>query len=184
MSLKPLTVIAILCALLFAPAMQAQNPSQETEEQPVAPQSIVEIIEATSGNSIEIEIPAEAMPYVLPSPKKEERETLKEQQPSRSSISSTGPRKTNGFRIQIFSDGRNQSTLQARARQRTNAVLSRFPQYKLQVYSFSKAPNWYTHIGNFRTQREASAALQQLRRAFPKFAGEMRVVKSQIVVLD
>ena len=98
----------------------------------------------------------------------------------------TGPgtvRKMQGYRIQVFSDGRNPSTLQARARARGNAIVAKFPQYRGQVYSFSSAPNWYTRIGNFQTSSEASEAMSELKKAFPSFAGEMRVVKSQITII-
>ena len=91
--------------------------------------------------------------------------------------------KRQGFRIQVFGDGRNPSTLQARAQARGNAIVARFPKYRGQVYSFSSSPNWYTRIGNFKTSEEAAEALQELKRAFPAFAAEMRVVKSQIVVI-
>lgn len=94
-----------------------------------------------------------------------------------------GIKKLEGFRIQVFSDGRNPSTLQARAKARGNAIVARFPKYRGQVYSFSSSPNWYTRVGNFRTQKEASDALAELKRAFPSFAAEMRVVKSSISVI-
>lgn len=91
--------------------------------------------------------------------------------------------KRQGYRIQVFSDGRNPSTLQARAKARGNAIVAKFPKYRGQVYSFSSAPNWYTRIGNFQTSGEANAALAELKRAFPAFAAEMRVVKSQITII-
>lgn len=91
--------------------------------------------------------------------------------------------KKQGFRIQVFGDGRNPSTLQARANARGNAILAKFPKYKGQIYSFSSSPNWYTRIGNFQTQQEANNALAELKRAFPAFAAEMRVVKSQITII-
>ena len=94
-----------------------------------------------------------------------------------------GVNKLQGYRIQVFSDGRNPATLQARARARGNAIVAKFPKYRGQVYSFSQSPNWYTRIGNFQTQEEASKALAELKRAFPSFAGEMRVVKSSITII-
>lgn len=93
-----------------------------------------------------------------------------------------GPYKGPGYRIQVFSDGSNPSTLQSRAKARGNAIVAKFPKYKGQVYSFSSSPNWYTRVGNFKTSEEASKALSELKRAFPSFAGEMRVVKSQVVI--
>lgn len=93
------------------------------------------------------------------------------------------PTRTNGYRIQIFSDGRNQQTLQSRARARAKQILARFPKYNHQVYSFSKAPNYYTRIGNFATRQEAEKALNELRRAFPDLAGEMRIVSGEVVIM-
>lgn len=94
-----------------------------------------------------------------------------------------GINKLTGYRIQVFSDGRNQHSLESRAKARGNAIASMFPKYRGQVYTQSNAPNWYTRVGNFRTQAEAESALTELKRAFPQFASEMRVVKSQIVVV-
>ena len=94
-----------------------------------------------------------------------------------------GVNKLSGFRVQVFSDGRHQSSLEARAKARGNAIAARFPKYRGQVYTYSSSPNWFCRIGNFRTQQEASSALSELKRAFPAFAGEMRVVKSQIVII-
>lgn len=91
--------------------------------------------------------------------------------------------KKQGYRVQVFSDGRNPSTLQARATARGNAIVARFPKYRGQVYSFSSSPNWYTRIGNFETQEEANTALNELQRAFPSFGAEMRVVKSPITII-
>lgn len=94
-----------------------------------------------------------------------------------------GINKRQGYRIQVFSDGRNPSTLQQRAKNRGKQIVARFPKYRGQVYTFSTSPNWYTRIGNFVSQKEAQDALAELKRAFPSFAGEMRVVKSQITII-
>ena len=95
----------------------------------------------------------------------------------------TGINKMSGYRIQVFSDGRNQGTLESRAKARGNMILSKFPKYKGQIYTYSSSPNWYTRVGNFRTTAEANSALTELKKAFPNFSSEMRVVKSQIVVI-
>lgn len=88
----------------------------------------------------------------------------------------------NGYRIQVFSDGRNQSTLEARAKARGNAIVAKFPKYRGQIYTYSSAPNWYTRVGNFRNEEEARKALDELKRSFPSFSSEMRVVRSKINV--
>ena len=88
-----------------------------------------------------------------------------------------------GYRIQVFSDGRNPATLQSRAKARGNMIVAKFPKYRGQVYTFSDAPNMYTRIGNFETEQAAKKALAELKRAFPSYASEMRVVKSQIKIV-
>lgn len=132
----------------------------------------IEKIEIESGGNISIDIPANIEAIILKPFSKQENKGLK-----------TGINKTPGYRIQVFSDGRNQHTLESRAKARGNTILSKFPKYKGQVYTYSSSPNWYTRIGNFKTNSEANSALTELKRAFPEFASEMRVVKSQIVVI-
>ncbi len=130
----------------------------------------MERIEAESNGNVIIEIDPELLERILTDPevsvrKKETRDPNA---------------KLNGYRIQVFSDGRNQSSLEARAKARGNAIAARFPKYRGQVYTYSSAPNWYTRIGNFRTEEEAQKALDELKRSFPAFSSEMRVVKSKI----
>ena len=135
-------------------------------------ENIVERIQAESNGNVIIEIDDELLDKILSDPevsvrKKETRD----------------PGATrNGYRIQVFSDGRNQSSLEARAKARGNAIVARFPKYRGQVYTFSSAPNWYTRIGNFRNEEDAQKALDELKRSFPGFSSEMRVVRSKINV--
>lgn len=133
-------------------------------------ENIVERIEAESNGNVTIEIDEDLLDKILTDPgvavrKKEVRDPNAKQ---------------NGYRIQVFSDGRNQSSLEARAKARGNAIVARFPKYRGQVYTYSSAPNWYTRIGNFRNEEEAQKALDELKRSFPSFSSEMRVVKSKI----
>ena len=135
--------------------------------------NLVEKIMENSNGQITIEIPEAILHNILlPSPGKKNPTDGK-----------TGVSKIAGFRIQVFSDGRNQSTLESRAKARGNMILSKFPKYKGQIYTFSSSPNWYTRVGNFRTQAEANSALTELKKAFPNLSSEMRVVKSQIIVI-
>lgn len=152
----------------------------ENPDEPV----ILNLIEQSSGGSVSIDIPKELEKLLCPSWKPETKDkTVAPSSNTRQTVSS-GPKQISGYRIQIFSDGRDQRTLQSRANARSNSVIAKFPKYRNQVYSFSKAPNWYTRVGNFRTYNEATAALAELKRAFPAFAGEMRIVKSNIIVVD
>lgn len=134
--------------------------------------NIVEKIQTESNGNVIIDIPSNLLDLMLQSSKKEQIHEIKH-----------GVNKLSGFRIQVFSDGRNQHTLEARAKARGSAILAKFPKYRGQIYTYSSSPNWYTRVGNFRTNAEANAALSELKRAFPNYSSEMRVVKSQIVVV-
>lgn len=157
-----------LFSLLFIFSLLTPVFSQ-TENTP----NIIEKIEEESNGNITIDIPAPILDLILQSPTgKKTNAELK-----------AGINKIVGYRIQVFSDGRNQSTLESRAKARGNMILSKFPKYKGQIYTYSSSPNWYTRVGNFRTAAEANSALTELKKAFPNLSSEMRVVKSQIVVI-
>lgn len=141
--------------------------------------NIVHSIMESTDSTVVIEIPQSLLRELTPAPKVE-KPTTERRRDNREKL--TGPRRVPGYRIQIFSDSRNQATLQSRARVRTSQVLARFPHYAHQVYTISKAPNLYTRIGNFATRAEANSALSELRRAFPAFSGELRVVNSDVII--
>lgn len=166
MRFRNISFSIILFPISFS-AMAQQPVPKEEEHNPV------ETIAEESMGNVEIDIPENILENLL----------KEEPQHKPGNALRPGINRMPGFRIQIFSDGRNQHSLEARAKARGNAVVAKFPKYRGQVYSFSSSPNWYTRIGNFRTQGEASAALTELKRAFPQFSGEMRVVKSQIVIV-
>lgn len=159
---KSTKVVLVGMFLSITPAMMADTKSGE---------NVIERIETESKGNVIIEIPDNLLDLILHSSKKD------------TSHDKSGIKKSTGFRIQVFSDGRNQHTLEARAKARGSAVLAKFPKYRGQIYTFSSSPNWYTRVGNFRTNAEANAALTELKKAFPNYSSEMRVVKSQIVVV-
>lgn len=82
-----------------------------------------------------------------------------------------------GFRIQAYSDN-NHKTAKAAAQQRARDIAMKFPQYR--SYISYKAPSWRLRIGDFKTQREAQAALQRIKSVYPKFAREMVIVRDRI----
>lgn len=172
-------VVLLLVGLLFSFAadVNAQVPQQSVSEEKSNP--VETIVEESEGN-VEIEIPDDILEEILTPPQQTapQKGGQRQTQPSYRK----GVNRVNGFRIMVFSDGRNPSTLQSRARARGNAIAAKFPKYRGQVYAYSKSPNWYCTVGNFKTQADATRALGELRRAFPSFASEMRVVKSQITI--
>lgn len=171
--LAKLLLIASLSLLFPAIAVSAEpeNEGNTPEKNPL------ELIEEQSEGNVKFIIPQEVLDKILTTPKvgtTHQSGTKQKRQPSG---------KLSGYRIQVFSDGHNPASLQARARARGNAIVARLPKYRGQTYTFSRSPNWYTTIGNFQTLAEANAALSELRRNFPSFSSEMRIVKSSIVVL-
>lgn len=169
---KQIGILATAFVLLAMPCAYALTPSpQESAENPI--ERIVE----ESGGNIEIEIPDQILHQILT-----DFETGRKSAPQKEGIH-PGINRMQGFRVQVFSDGRNQSSLESRAKARGNAIVAKFPKYRGQVYTYSSSPNWYTRVGNFRSSGEANAALSELQRAFPSFAQEMRVVKSKIIVI-
>ena len=84
-----------------------------------------------------------------------------------------------GFRIQAYTDN-NPRTAKAAAQRRARDIAMKFPQYR--SYITYKAPSWRLRIGDFKTQREAQAALQRIKSVYPKFAREMVIVRDRINV--
>lgn len=161
----------ILSLLLAAttPLTQAQSVATETEER-----TIIQEIEESSEGNIHIDIQSDILEKILANPEAPKKTT--------GTVRHEYGRMS-GYRIQVFSDGRNQHTLEARAKARGSAIIAKFPKYRGQVYTNSSSPNWYTRIGNFKTAGEAAAALEELKRAFPQYSSEMRVVKTKITPL-
>lgn len=169
---KPIVFI-IFISLAISVFGQRESSSSENSDEKV---SIVERIRESSNGNITVDIEDYILRILMekgePTVKKENEPRLR-----------TGVNRIPGYRVQVFANGNNPSTLRSRAESRKNAVASRFPQYKGQVYTFSKGPNWYTQVGNFRSAEEANAAMQELKRAFHSFSNEMRVVKTEIVII-
>ncbi|MBD5291711.1 SPOR domain-containing protein [bacterium] len=173
------TLILMISLLLPAITARAQDASPEAGESETRVNVIQKIVESSDGN-VEILIDDDLTEKILTPPSSHKKASSAS---NASRALKPGLNKMAGYRIQVFSDGRNQASLESRARARGNAITAKFPKYRGQVYTFSSAPNWYTRVGNFRSASEASEALVELRRSFPSFADEMRVVKCQIVVM-
>ncbi|MDE6802848.1 MAG: SPOR domain-containing protein [Muribaculaceae bacterium] len=90
----------------------------------------------------------------------------------------TGERqRINGFRIQVFSDN-NQKTSQREAKAKERRLNERFPEYE--TYIVYNSPYWRLKVGDFRTEFDAEAAADEIKRAFPEFAREVRIVRDRI----
>ena len=168
-------LICLALTLSMSGALHAQT-EEPREAQAEEKNPIEKIVEESEGN-VEIIMSDDLLEQILATPK------VGTQRPSSGQHSRQSGARRTGYRIQVFSDGHNPSSLQARAKARGSAISARLPKYRGQVYSYSQAPNWYTRVGNFQTSAEASRALGELKRAFPQYAGEMRVVRCQITII-
>lgn len=82
-----------------------------------------------------------------------------------------------GYRVQVFSDN-NVRTAKAEASTKQRVISARFPQY--QTYVRYTSPYWRLKVGDFKTMQEANAAADELRKAFPQYSKEIRVVRDRI----
>lgn len=82
-----------------------------------------------------------------------------------------------GYRVQVFSDN-NIRTAKSEANSKQRLISARFPQY--QTYVMYTSPYWRLKVGDFRTQQEANAAAEELRKAFPSYSKEIRVVRDRV----
>lgn len=82
-----------------------------------------------------------------------------------------------GYRVQVFSDN-NPRTAKAEAGSKQRVIAARFPQY--QTYVRYTSPYWRLRVGDFRTEHEANAAAEELRKAFPAYSKEIRVVRDRV----
>ncbi len=82
-----------------------------------------------------------------------------------------------GYRVQVFSDS-NQRTAKNEARTKQRNVASRFPQYP--IYVTFASPYWRVKVGDFVKMEDAEELASKIRRSFPSFAREVRVVRDRI----
>lgn len=137
----------------------------------VLPPVVVSICEADTANAV---IAPDALLERLNPAGEEEKPAETEQQKHRT----TGQA---GWRVQVFSDN-NSKTAKNEARVKEQKVLQRFPQYR--TYKKYSAPYWRVRVGDFKTSAAAESAAAELRRAFPAFAKEIRVVRDRINPVD
>lgn len=102
-------------------------------------------------------------------------ETLAED--SEQKVQSNVQRGRTGYRVEVFSDN-NVRTAKVQAASKKRLLKARMPQYR--VYLVFEAPFWRVRLGDFTNRSAADAALQEVRRNFPAFATDLRVVRCTI----
>ena len=137
---------------------------------------IVTIVDhITGGNSNVVNQPEKMLKRLMPiaAPAEEEKEKEKEE------VARPVNGRMAGYRVQVFSDN-NARTAKNEARSKQRVISSRFPNY--QTYVMYTSPYWRLKVGDFKTQREANAAAEELRKAFPSYSKEIRVVRDRVNV--
>lgn len=84
-----------------------------------------------------------------------------------------------GFRVQVFSDN-NSRTAKSEARSKSKAINDAIPHYR--TYVTYDAPYWRLKVGDFRTRTDAEEAADEIKRLFPSYSREVRVVRDRINV--
>lgn len=136
------------------------------------------------GNSISVEAPESLLKRAgkavggeteMQTPDDENGE---EQEQEESKVRTKGG-KTVGYRVQVFADN-NVRSAKTEARQRERAVGQAFPAYS--TYVSYASPYWRLRVGDFRSQYDAEKAAAEIRRAFPRYSREVRVVRDRVNV--
>lgn len=138
-------------------------------EEEVTTVTIVDHI--TAGTDNIIEQPEQLLQRLLPIASPEGEETAKEE------VSRPVSGRMAGYRVQVFSDN-NSRTAKNEAKSKQRTIAQRFPQY--QTYVMYTSPYWRLKVGDFRSQHEANSAAAELRRAFPAYSKEIRVVRDRV----
>lgn len=86
--------------------------------------------------------------------------------------------KVAGYRVQIYADN-NVRIAKNEARYRERAIGEAFPQWS--TYVTYSSPYWRLRIGDFRSQYDAEKAAAEIKKAFPNYSREVRVVRDQIL---
>lgn len=87
------------------------------------------------------------------------------------------PRSGTGYRVEVFADN-NVRTAKSRATAKQRNIKARLPQYR--VYLTFQSPYWRVRVGDFRTRGEAEGAMAEIRRLFPSYSSDLRIVRDRI----
>lgn len=167
-------VITLIIILAGSLGLRAQDIPASATAADGPTVTIVDHITAVGGNTIVQ--PEGLLKRLLPIVDTADIDEADERRGDTPSYSSSRPA---GWRVQVFSDN-NPRTAKAEAAKTERLVSARFPQH--QTYVRYNAPYWRLRIGDFRTQQEANAVADELRRSFPSYSKEIRVVRDRITL--
>jgi len=174
--------VSLAIAAIAAP-VRAQSVSEQVADSIGAstPSGIVERL-AEKGSSVTVAAPEQLLRRAAASAADapgENAETSSEGESTESEATESRPKggKTVGYRVQVYADN-NVRSAKSEARQRERMVGGTFPQWD--TYVTYASPYWRLRIGDFRTQYEAEKAAADIRKQFPRYAKEVRVVRDRV----
>ncbi len=86
-----------------------------------------------------------------------------------------------GYRILIFSDN-NTRTAKSEARAKARKISTVFPHYR--TYVTYNSPYWRLKVGDFRTNQDATKAMEEIKKEFPTYSREIRIVRDRINITE
>ncbi|MCM1164072.1 MAG: SPOR domain-containing protein [Muribaculaceae bacterium] len=128
----------------------------------------------TAGGANTVELPESLLKRLMKVEQAPEEEEKEKEEPA---VPRQQTGRQAGYRVQVFSDN-NPRTAKAEAGSKKRIIDARFPQY--QTYVSYTSPYWRLKVGDFRTQQEANAAAEELKKAFPAYSKEIRVVRDRV----
>lgn len=169
--------ILIIC-IISALAAYAQNVADTT-----AVVTIVERLQQPQ-SAVGVDAPEALLLRALPAAESEQQENENPTEEATEETDTEKPRNTRagkavGYRVQVFADN-NARTAKTEARQRERAISQAFPEYG--TYVSYASPYWRLRVGDFRSQYEADKAATEIKRQFPRYAREVRVVRDRVNV--
>lgn len=161
-------ILLLTAAVAFATVAYAQ-----------APMDIISHI--TAGRIHTVTMPDSLRILLMPTPAAQQQQEQSHDTEHEEAVQGTGKAngKQLGYRVQVFSDN-NPRTAKAETRSKQRAVAARFPNHR--TYVTYSSPYWRLKVGDCRTQAEANQLAEELKREFPAYSKEIRVVRDRIAV--
>ncbi len=158
---------------LIAPVILAALTATAQTAAPTDSLNIVDRINASE--VIVIEQPAGLQERILQSPAEEAAATQGAAEDNKPKKKGVQP----GYRVLVFADN-NARTAKNRANTVARRVAGAVPGQR--TYVVYESPYWRMKLGDFTTREDAEKAATLLRRKFPSYASEVRVIRDRVVI--
>lgn len=161
-------IAALLFLCIGVSSAAAQNITEESDSTGV--ENIVEAINSRENSTVTIRQPEALGARIAPAATDEANAA----EPAASTRQAT---RRVGYRVQVYSDN-NVTTAKANAEYRRRVIQQHLG--GTHVYISFESPYWRVRVGDYRSQSDAQAALEEIQSAFPAFAADCRIVRERI----